>query len=74
MKQFVITDNKSYGNSFGDRAYSVTVEYRIDGKVIEDRLFSDIAHEGEHAHVKRLLSSQIKKWAESLGGQFIGQV
>lgn len=74
MKQVVITTNRSHGNSFGDRTYDIAVEYRIDGKVVESKVFSDTAQEGEHADMKQLLTWEIQAWAKDRGTKFTGEV
>lgn len=63
MKQVVIVDLKSEGNSFGDRTYTVTVEYRENGKALERKVFEETAHEGEHGYTRALITDQIKAWA-----------
>lgn len=74
QKQVVITDLKTQGNSFGDRAFQVTVELRVNGQVEMTKLFEDTAQEGEHAAIKRLLTMKIKEWALAHGTKFTGWV
>lgn len=73
-KQVVIVDRKSNGNSFGDRTFEVTVEYRENGEVKATKTFSETAFEGEHASARYMMTYNIRVWAKEQGTRFTGSV
>jgi len=61
-----IIENKSQGNSFGDRTFMVSLEIRnpTTHEVLAAKTFQETACEGEHSAVKHLMVLDIKRWAK----------
>lgn len=74
--QAFITNRESKGNSFGDRTFSITaVILDSNGEqTLAEKTFQEIAQEGEHSHVRRLMTMEIKSWAKENNATFTGSV
>lgn len=74
--QTFILDRKSEGNSFGDRTFTITlVVLDHNGEeTLATRTFQETAFEGQHDHVKKLMTVEIKAWAKENNSVFKGAV
>lgn len=73
--QAVITERRTFGNSFGDKTFEVVVELRGDhGSVLDFDTFRMTAYEGDHEEIKRLMTTNINIWARKRSGSFTGRV